>query len=274
MSAVVDSKRISVPEIMAHKNAAPVVCLTCYHAHTARLLDGHVDLMLVGDSLGMVIHGMENTLGVTLEMMILHGQAVMRGSTRALVTVDMPFGSYEESPAVAFRNAARVMQETGCQAVKLEGGARMAETVHYLTQRGIPVMGHIGLTPQRIQIFGGFKTQGRTEAEWPAIEADARAIAEAGAFAVVLEGMAEPLAAKITRDIAIPTIGIGASPLCDGQILVMEDMLGLNPKPPKFVRTYASMGPDIEAAVKAYAAEVRARTFPGKENVYQMKKVG
>jgi 3-methyl-2-oxobutanoate hydroxymethyltransferase len=274
MSAVVDSKRISVPEIMAHKNAAPVVCLTCYHAHTARLLDGHVDLMLVGDSLGMVIHGMENTLGVTLEMMILHGQAVMRGSSRALVTIDMPFGSYEESPAVAFRNAARVMQETGCQAVKLEGGARMAETVHYLTQRGIPVMGHIGLTPQRIQIFGGFKTQGRTEAEWPAIEADARAIAEAGAFAVVLEGMAEPLAAKITRDIAIPTIGIGASPLCDGQILVMEDMLGLNPKPPKFVRTYASMGPDIEAAVKAYAAEVRARTFPGKENVYQMKKVG
>jgi 3-methyl-2-oxobutanoate hydroxymethyltransferase len=273
MSAVVDSKRISVPEIMAHKNAAPVVCLTCYHAHTARLLDSHVDLMLVGDSLGMVIHGMENTLGVTLEMMILHGQAVMRGAKRALVTVDMPFGSYEESPAVAFRNAARVMQETGCQAVKLEGGARMAETVHYLTQRGVPVMGHIGLTPQRIQIFGGFKTQGRTEAEWPAIEADARAIAEAGAFAVVLEGMAEPLAAKITRDIAIPTIGIGASPLCDGQILVMEDMLGLNPKPPKFVRTYASMGADIEAAVKAYASDVRARAFPGKENVYAMKKV-
>ena len=274
MSAVVDSKRISVPEIMAHKNAAPIVCLTCYHAHTARLLDEHVDLMLVGDSLGMVIHGMENTLGVTLEMMILHGQAVMRGAKRALVTVDMPFGSYEESPQVAFRNAARVMQETGCQAVKLEGGARMAETVHYLTQRGIPVMGHIGLTPQRIQIFGGFKTQGRTAAEWPAIEADAQAIAEAGAFAVVLEGMAEPLAAKITRDIAIPTIGIGASPLCDGQILVMEDMLGLNPKPPKFVRTYASMGEDIAAAVKAYAFEVRARSFPGKENVYPMKKVG
>ena len=274
MSAVVESKRISVPEIMAHKNAAPIVCLTCYHAHTARLLDEHVDLMLVGDSLGMVIHGMENTLGVTLEMMILHGQAVMRGAKRALVTVDMPFGSYEESPQVAFRNAARVMQESGCQAVKLEGGARMAETVHYLTQRGIPVMGHIGLTPQRIQIFGGFKTQGRTAAEWPAIEADAQAIAEAGAFAVVLEGMAEPLAAKITRDIAIPTIGIGASPLCDGQILVMEDMLGLNPKPPKFVRTYASMGEDIAAAVKAYAIEVRARTFPGKENVYPMKKVG
>jgi 3-methyl-2-oxobutanoate hydroxymethyltransferase len=175
---------------------------------------------------------------------------------------------------VAFRNAARVMAETGCQAIKLEGGARMAETVHYLTQRGIPAMGHIGLTPQRIQIFGGFKTQGRTEAEWPAIEADARAVAEAGAFAVVLEGMAEPLAAKITREIAIPTIGIGASAQCDGQILVMEDMLGLNPNPPKFVRQYASMGADIEAAVKAYAVDVRARTFPGKENVYSMKRAG
>jgi len=274
MSAVVESKRLSVPEIRAHKNASPVVMLTCYHAHTARLLDPHVDVLLVGDSLGMVIHGMENTLGVTLEMMILHGQAVMRGAKRALVVVDMPFGSYEESPAVAFRNAARVVQETGCQAVKLEGGARMAETIHYLTQRGIPVMGHIGLTPQRIQIFGSFKTQGRTEAEWPAIEADAKAVAEAGAFAVVLEAMAEPLAAKITREISIPTIGIGASPACDGQVLVMEDMLGLNPNPPRFVRQYASMGADIEAAVKAYAAEVRARSFPGKENVYSMKKAG
>jgi 3-methyl-2-oxobutanoate hydroxymethyltransferase len=273
MSAVVDTKRISVPEIIAKKAVRqPVVCLTCYHAHTARLLDSHVDLMLVGDSLGMVIHGMENTLGVTLEMMILHGQAVMRGAKKALVVVDMPFGSYEESPQVAFRNAARVISETGAQAVKLEGGERMAETVHYLTQRGIPVMGHIGLTPQRIQIFGGFKTQGRTEAEWPALEADAKAIAEAGAFSMVLEGMAEPLAAKITGQVPVPTIGIGASAECDGQILVMEDMLGLNPKPPKFVRTYANMGEDIEAAVKAYAADVRARTFPGVENVYQMKK--
>jgi 3-methyl-2-oxobutanoate hydroxymethyltransferase len=274
MSAVVETKRVTVPEIMAHKNAKPVVCLTCYHAHTARLLDEHVDLMLVGDSVGMVMHGMENTLGVTLDMMILHGKAVMRGSKHALVVVDMPFGSYEESPQMAFRNAARVIQETGCQSVKLEGGARMAETIHYLTDRGIPVMGHIGLTPQRIQIFGGFKTQGRTEAEWPAIEADALAVAEAGAFSVVLEGMAEPLAAKITREIAIPTIGIGASAQCDGQILVMEDMLGLNPNPPKFVRQYASMGADIEAAVKAYAVDVRARTFPGKENVYSMKRAG
>lgn len=274
MSAVFETKRITVPEIMAHKNAKPVVCLTCYHAHTARLLDEHVDLMLVGDSVGNVMHGLENSLGVTLDMMIMHGKAVMRGAQRALVVVDMPFGSYEELPQVAFRNAARVMQETGCQAIKLEGGTRMAETVHYLTQRGIPVMGHIGLTPQRVQIFGGFKTQGRTQAEWPAIEADARDVAEAGAFSVVLEGMAEPLAAKITKDIAIPTIGIGASPQCDGQILVMEDMLGLNPNPPKFVRQYASMAADIEAAVKAYAADVRCRAFPGKENVYSMKKAG
>jgi 3-methyl-2-oxobutanoate hydroxymethyltransferase len=272
MSVVAETKRVTVPEIRAHKGGTPVVCLTCYHAHTARLLDAHVDLMLVGDSLGMVMHGMENTLGVTLELMITHGKAVMRGSKHALVVVDMPFGSYEENPQVAFRNAARVIQETGCTAVKMEGGARIAETVHYLTQRGIPVMGHIGLTPQMIQIFGGFKTQGRTEAEWPAIEADARAVADAGAFAVVLEGMAEPLAAKITREVAIPTIGIGASAECDGQILVMEDMLGLNPSPPKFVRQYASLGADIENAVKAYAQDVRDRRFPGRENVYSMKK--
>ena len=274
MSAVVEQKRVTVPEIRAHKSAKPVVCLTCYHAHTARLLDSHVDLMLVGDSLGMVMHGMENTLGVTLEMMILHGKAVMRGSKHALVVVDMPFGSYEESPQIAFRNAARVIQETGCTAVKMEGGARIAESVHYLAQRGIPVMGHIGLTPQMIQIFGGFKTQGRTEAEWPAIEADAKALADAGAFAIVLEGMAEPLAAKITRNVPVPTIGIGASAECDGQILVLEDMLGLNPNPPKFVRQYARLGPDIERAVKAYAADVRSRAFPGAENVYSMKKAG
>jgi 3-methyl-2-oxobutanoate hydroxymethyltransferase len=274
MSAITQTKRITVPEIRAHKSAKPVVCLTCYHAHTARLLDAHVDLMLVGDSVGMVMHGMENTLGVTLEMMILHGQAVMRGSSRALVVVDMPFGSYEESPQVAFRSAARIIQVTGCTAVKLEGGQRMAETIAYLTERGIPVMGHIGLTPQRIQMLGGFKTQGRTLAEWPAIEADAKAVAEAGAFAVVLEGMAEPLAAKITRDLAIPTVGIGASAECDGQILVLEDMLGLNPSPPRFVREYASLGRDIEAAVKAYAADVRTRAFPGAENVYPLKKAG
>jgi 3-methyl-2-oxobutanoate hydroxymethyltransferase len=263
--------RITVPQLKARKGRDPIVCLTCYHAHTARLLDNHVDLMLVGDSLGMVMHGMETTLGVTLELMILHAQAVMRGSRRALVVVDMPFGSYEESPETAFRNAARAMKETGCTAVKLEGGARMAETIRYLTLRGIPVMAHIGLTPQMVQVMGGFRTQGRDPAEWPALEEDARAVSDAGAFSVVLEGMAEPLAAKITRDIPIPTIGIGASPDCDGQILVMEDMLGLNPSPPRFVREYAHLGPDIEAAVTAYAADVRSRRFPGKENVYAMK---
>jgi len=272
MSIHSETRRVTVPEIRAHKNAKPVVVLTCYHAHTARLLDQHVDIMLVGDSLGMVMHGLENTLGVTLEMMIIHGKAVMRGSNRALVVVDMPFGSYEESPAIAFRNAARIIQETGATAVKLEGGARMAETIHYLTERGIPVMAHIGLTPQMVNVKGGFRTTGRTEAEWPALIADAKAVDEAGAFAVVIEGMAEPLAAKITVEISIPTIGIGASVACDGQVLVMEDMLGLNPNPPKFVREYAKLGPAIEAAVMAYASDVRERRFPGTENVYPMKK--
>jgi 3-methyl-2-oxobutanoate hydroxymethyltransferase len=272
MSVHSQTRRVTVPEIKAHKGQQPVVCLTCYHAHTARLLDNHVDVMLVGDSLGMVMHGLENTLGVTLDMMITHGKAVMRGSSRALVVVDMPFGSYEESPSVAFRNAARIIQETGCTAVKMEGGTRIAETVKYLTQRGIPVMGHIGLTPQGIHVAGGFKTVGRTREEWPEIEADAQALAEAGAFAIVLEGMAEPLAAKITAEIPIPTIGIGASAACDGQILVMEDMLGLNPNPPRFVREYAKLGPAIEGAVKAYAQDVRSRAFPGVENVYPMKK--
>jgi 3-methyl-2-oxobutanoate hydroxymethyltransferase len=189
-----------------------------------------------------------------------------------LVVVDMPFGTYEESPAVAFRNAARIIQETGVTAVKLEGGSRMAETIAYLTQRSIPVVGHIGLTPQMVHVKGGFHTTGRSENEWPALEADARAVAQAGAFAVVLEGMAEPLAAKITREIDIPTIGIGASSTCDGQVLVLEDMLGLNPNPPKFVRQYAELGPAIEAAVKAFAKDVRERSFPGVENVYSMKK--
>src|ERR1700709_618787 len=273
MSVQTQSRRVTVPEIRAHKNAKPVVVLTCYHAHTARLLDQHVDIMLVGDSLGMVMHGLENALGVTLDMMIAHGKAVMRGSNRAPVVVDMPFGTYEESPAVAFRNAARIIQETGATAIKLEGGSRMAQTIHYLTERGVPVMGHIGLTPQMVNVTGGFRTTGRTEAEWPALLADAQAVAEAGAFAVVLEGMAEPLAARITGQIAIPTIGIGASAACDGQVLVMEDMLGLNPNPPKFVRRYANLGPQIESAVQAYATDVRERQFPGRENVYSMKKL-
>jgi 3-methyl-2-oxobutanoate hydroxymethyltransferase len=204
--------------------------------------------------------------------MILHAKAVMRSAKRALVVVDMPFGSYEESPEVAFRNAARVMQETGCSAVKLEGGTRMSQTIRHLTQRGIPVMGHVGMTPQMVQVFGGFKTQGRTTEEWPAIEADAKAVSESGAFAVVLEAMAEPLASRITQQIPIPTIGIGASPDCDGQILVLEDMLGLNPAPPTFVREYAHLASEIESAVKSYTADVRSRRFPGKENVYSVKK--
>ena len=274
MAAMSPIKRVTVPQIRARKGREPIVVLTCYHAHTARLLDEYVDIMLVGDSLGMVMHGMESTIGVTLDLMILHAKAVMRQAKKALVVVDMPFGTYEESPSVAFRNAARVMQETGCTAVKLEGGSRSFETIKYLTERGIPVMGHVGMTPQMVQVMGGFRTQGRSESEWPAIEADAQAVADAGAFAVVLEAMAEPLAAKITRQIPIPTIGIGASPACDGQVLVMEDMLGLNPSPPRFVREYAHLGLEIEKAVKAFASDVRERRFPGVENVYPMAKKG
>lgn len=265
-------RRITVPDIQGRKGKEPLVCLTCYHSHTARLLDDHVDLLLVGDTLGMVIHGLETTLGVTLEMMILHGKAVMRSAKRAMVVVDMPFGSYEESPKVAFRNAARILQETGCSAVKLEGGVRMAETIHYLTNRGVPVIGHVGMTPQMVQVYGGFKAQGGDADEWPAIEADAKAVEDAGAFAVVLEAIAERLAAKITKQVAIPTIGIGASPECDGQVLVLEDMLGLNPNPPRFVREYSHLGQEIETAVRNYASDVRLRRFPGKENVYFLKK--
>jgi len=272
-SASAVSARMTVPQVMARKGAEPLVCLTSYHAHTARLIDPFVDILLVGDSLGMVMYGMESTLGVTLDMMIAHGAAVMRGAERALVVVDMPFGSYEECPSQAFHNAARVLKETGCQAVKLEGGARMAETVHHLTQRGIPVMGHIGLTPQNVNVMGGFKTQGREAAQWPAIEADAAALAEAGAFAIVLEGMAEPLANRISGQINVPTIGIGASAGCDGQILVTEDMLGLNPNVPKFVKEFATLGQQIAGAARAYADEVRGRRFPDKSHTYAMKKV-
>ena len=265
------AKRTTAPDIAARKGGDPIVSLTAYHAHTARIADPYVDFLLVGDSLGMVMHGYESTVPVPLDLMIMHGRAVMRGARKALVVVDMPFGTYEESPAVAFRNAAHVMKETDCGAIKLEGGRRMAETIRFLTERGVPVMAHIGLTPQSIHVLGGYKTQGRTKDSWVLIEEDARAVADAGAFAVVLEAMAEPLAAKITRDIAIPTIGIGASAQCDGQILVMEDMLGLSPRVPKFVKRYSNLGPSIEEAVKAYAEDVRARGFPGPDNVYAMK---
>jgi 3-methyl-2-oxobutanoate hydroxymethyltransferase len=274
MSHQAPVKRVTVPDIKARKGGQPIVSLTAYHAHTAKIIDPYVDFLLVGDSLGMVMHGYETTLPVPLDLMIMHGAAVVRGSSRALVVVDMPFGSYEESPPVAFRNAARVIKETGCGAVKLEGGRRLAETIAYLTERGIPVMAHIGLTPQSVNVMGGFKTQGRKRSEWQAIEADAAAVAEAGAFAVVLEGMAELLAARITRQIPIPTIGIGASASCDGQILVLEDMLGLNPSVPKFVKKFAAIGAAIEDAVKTYADEVRSRSFPATEHVYGMSGAG
>lgn len=271
MSVQKSVRRMTAPDIARRKGGDPIVSLTAYHAHTARILDPYVDFLLVGDSLGMVMHGYETTVPVPLDLMIMHGQAVVRGSSHALIVVDMPFGSYEESPAVAFRNAARVMKETGCGAVKLEGGRRMAETIRYLTERGIPVMAHIGLTPQSVNVMGGFKTQGRETGEWAAIEEDARAVSEAGAFAVVLEGMAELLAARITRQIPTPTIGIGASAECDGQILVLEDMLGLSPRVPKFVKEFGQIGAAIETAVKSYAEEVKARRFPASEHTYAMK---
>ena len=270
MSKQVTTKRVTAPDIAKRKGGAPIVALTAYHAHTARIIDPYVDMLLVGDSLGMVMHGYETTVPVPLDLMIMHAQAVVRGSTRALVVVDMPFGSYEESPSIAFRNAARVLKETGCGAIKIEGGAHMAETIRYLTDRGIPVMSHIGMTPQAVNMIGSFKPRGRFRSEWAAFEEDARAVAEAGAFAVVLEALAELLAARITKQVSIPTIGIGASAECDGQILVLEDMLGLSPRVPKFVKEYAQIGEAIENAVKSYANEVRARVFPSDAYTYPM----
>ncbi|MCI5038909.1 MAG: 3-methyl-2-oxobutanoate hydroxymethyltransferase [Donghicola eburneus] len=269
MSAQKQVRRTTVPQIAQRKGGEPIVSLTSYHAHTAAIVDKHADFILVGDSLGMVMHGMESTVGVPLDLMIMHGKAVVRGTEKALIVVDMPFGTYEESPNIAFRNAARIMKETGCGAVKLEGGKRMAETIKFLTERGIPVMAHIGLTPQSSHVLGGFKTQGRDEDSWPLHEEDAKAVSEAGAFAIVLEGMVEPLAAKITKQIDIPTIGIGASAECDGQILVLEDMLGLNPWTPKFVKVYGQLGPMIEQAVSDYAADVKSRAFPTEDEVYR-----
>jgi 3-methyl-2-oxobutanoate hydroxymethyltransferase len=271
MSQEIVTRRITAPEIRSRKGGDPIVALTSYHANTARIVDRHADILLVGDSLGMVLYAMDSTLGVSLDLMIMHGRAVVRGSSHALVVVDMPFGSYEESPAIAFRNAARIMQETGCGAVKLEGGNRMADTIRFLIERGIPVMGHIGLTPQSVNTLGGFKTQGRDTALWPLIKADAQAVSDAGAFSVVLEGIVEPLAAEISHEIAIPTIGIGGSKECDGQILVLEDMLGYNPRPPKFVKVYGTVGTAIDEAVRAYAEDVRSRKFPANENVYLLK---
>ena len=262
-------RRMTVPQLAARKGGEPIVSLTSYHAHTAAIVDKFADFILVGDSLGMVMHGMETTVGVPLDLMIMHGKAVVRGTKRALIVVDMPFGTYEESPNMAFRNAAKIMKETGCGAVKLEGGVRMAETIHFLVERGIPVMGHIGLTPQSSHVMGGFKTQGRDEDTWALHEADAKAVADAGAFSMVLEGMVEPLAARITGQVDIPTIGIGASADCDGQILVLEDMLGLNPRPPKFVKVYGDLLNQIESAVERYANDVKGRKFPSEDEVYR-----
>jgi 3-methyl-2-oxobutanoate hydroxymethyltransferase len=261
-------KPLTVPDIAARKGTTPLVCLTAYSAPQAVLVDAYCDVVLVGDSVAMVVHGMPSTIGATLEMMILHGAAVRRGLKRALMVVDMPFGSYEESPDQAFRNSARVMAETGCTAVKIEGGLRMADTIDFLTSRGIPVMAHIGLTPQSINTFGGYKLQGKAgDAE--RIAKDADAVTAAGAFSVVLEKMTEPLARRITSAVKIPTIGIGASSACDGQILVIDDILGTFAGfLPKFVKRYAELGTKAEAAIASYAADVRERRFPAAEHVY------
>ena len=270
------ARRQTVVDIRARKRrdgAEPLVCLTAYTVLTARLLDAHTDLLLVGDSLGMVLYGLETTVGVTLDMMIAHGQAVMRGAKRSCVIVDMPFGSYQESPEMAFRNAARIMKEVGCAGVKIEGGEEMAETVRFLAQRGIPVLGHVGLMPQSVNTAGGFKARGRGDAEAAKILNDAKAIADAGAFALVVEGVMEPLARRITDEVAVPTIGIGGSPACDGQILVTEDMAGLfTDFKPKFVKRYMDLGAGIAESARRYAEEVRSGAFPGPEHCFGMPK--
>jgi len=268
MSATAKKAAPMPDDILAMKGGPPIVSLTAYTTPMARMMDDHCDFVLVGDSVGMVLHGLSSTLGVTMDMMIMHGQAVARGLEKSLLVIDMPFGSYEEGPAQAFRNAARIMRETGAGAVKLEGGTHMAETIAFLVARGVPVMAHIGLTPQSINTLGGYKVQGR-DAQADALLADAHAVADAGAFAVVLEKVPAVMADRITAEIAIPTIGIGASAGCDGQILVVDDMLGLfTAFKPKFVKRYAALGTDGEAAIAAYAAEVRARTFPADEHTF------
>lgn len=265
-------KRITVPDIAGRKGGEPIVCLTAYDAPMAALLDPHCDVLLVGDSLGMAVHGLPNTVGVTLEMMILHGQAVMRGARRAMVVLDMPFGSYEGGKEVAYANCVRVMKETGAQAVKLETSIEMAEIVAFLVKRGIPVMGHVGLRPQAILAEGGFKAKGRTESERDRVLAEAKAVAEAGAFCIVIEGVAESLAREITETIDAPTIGIGASAACDGQVLVVNDMLGMFDWTPKFVRKYADLRTEIDRAAAAFASDVKTRRFPAEVETYFSKK--
>ncbi|MCZ8183214.1 MAG: 3-methyl-2-oxobutanoate hydroxymethyltransferase [Beijerinckiaceae bacterium] len=264
-------KRRTARHVRDSKGGTPLVMVTAYDAGMARLVDPHADMLLVGDSVGMVHHGLASTVPVTLDMMILHGAAVVRGSRQALVVVDMPFGTYEESPKQAFRNAAHILQETGAGAVKLEGGVRMAATIAFLGERGIPVMAHVGMTPQAIHVLGSFRAVGRSEAERAKILADAEAVAAAGAFAIVIEAVEEPLAAEITQRVAVPTIGIGASAACDGQVLVLDDMLGLTERVPRFVKRYAELGKAVDAAMAAYAGEVRERRFPAPEHTYPRK---
>lgn len=267
-----ETKRISVPEIAARKGGEPVVCLTAYTAPMAKILDPHVDMLLIGDSMGMVLYGMDTTLGVTLDMSINHGAAVVRGSKHALIIVDMPFATYEESPEQAYRNCARVLAETGCAAVKLEGGEEMAETVGFLVERGIPVQGHVGLMPQSVNTAGGFRVQGKSEDEAAKVLADACAISDAGAFSIVIEGTVETVAAEITTSVPALTIGIGASPACDGQVLVTEDVIGLFTEfTPKFVKKYAEVGEEVGRAASAFSAEVRSRAFPAPEHCYGKK---
>lgn len=268
MSAQAGQSRLTVSRIRARKNAEPLVCLTAYSAPVARLMDSHVDVILVGDSVGMVVHGHQTTLPVSLDAMILHAQAVVRATNHALVVVDLPFGTYEASPEQAFMAASKVLKETGATAVKLEGGQTMAATIAFLTQRGIPVMGHVGLQPQSVQ-QNGYRAAGRLPGDEDKLSADAAAVEAAGAFAIVLEATVEPLAERLAAQTKVPLIGIGASPKCDGQILVVDDMLGLTltGRTPSFVKRYADLNAIIEGAVKAYAAEVRARTFPGPDHV-------
>jgi len=261
-------KRVTAPAVRARKGGDPLVMLTAYDVRTAQLLDPHCDMLLVGDSLGQVIYGLPSTVPVSLEMMCAHGAAVVRGSWHALVIVDMPFGSYEASPAAAFASAARLLKETGAAAVKLEGGVAMAETIAFLSARGIPVMAHVGLTPQAVNQLGGYGARGRGDAEAERILADARAVADAGCFAMVVEGVVEPLAVAVTKAVACPTIGIGASAHCDGQVLVTEDMLGLFERVPRFVRKYDALAEHISAAAERYAADVRARAFPSSDQTY------
>lgn len=268
-------KRLTVPTIRDHKQGGvtndPLVMLTAYTARQAQLLDEHCDMLLVGDSLGQVIYGLPSTLQVTPEMMIAHGAAVVRGSYHALVIVDMPFGSYEGSPEQAFGVASRIMAETGCAAVKLEGGDSMAETISFLSTRGIPVMAHVGLTPQAVNVLGGYGARGRSQQEHEKILSDGKAVQEAGAFAVVAEGVIEPIAISLTKSLEIPVIGIGASAQCDGQVLVTEDMLGMFERVPRFVKRYENMAEVISSAAATYAEEVRARTFPTADQTYQPK---